>query len=216
MDRIDQFKDEFRFLSNFWPVAVRLEDDEFPDTYRTVEHAYQAAKTLDPGERRTIREAKTPGEAKALGAVVILRPAWDDIRLNVMRGLVWQKFTENPPLRAMLLATNDAELVEGNTWGDIFWGVNTKTGKGENHLGKILMDTREKIREQQHAVLFAKRVAPELDLFEDMLKRARVEYKKDARNGNVVFTIPSSGGDGTTDATFGKDGVLLSIEGYGY
>jgi predicted NAD-dependent protein-ADP-ribosyltransferase YbiA (DUF1768 family) len=48
------------------------------------------------------------------------------------------KFSE-PGLGAKLLATGDAELIEGNTWNDVWWGVNEKTGKGENWLGKILM-----------------------------------------------------------------------------
>lgn len=218
MDRIDKFDGEFRFLSNFWSAAVHIPGDDFPDTYRTVEHAYQAAKTLDRKERRAIREAETPGEAKALGAVVVLRPAWDDIRVNVMRDLLWEKFNEHPDLRAKLLATGDAEIVEGNTWGDRFWGVDLKTGEGENQLGKLLMETREKIHKQQVAVLYAKRVAPELDLFEDMLKRARIQYSKTvpARTTNVEITVENGDGDGTAVATFGKDGVLLSLEGFGY
>lgn len=34
----------------------------------------------------------------------------------------------------------DAELIEGNTWGDRIWGV--CDGVGENRLGKILMRVR--------------------------------------------------------------------------
>ena len=46
-----------------------------------------------------------------------------------------QKFLQHPHLIEMLLQTGDEELVEGNKWGDRFWGV--CKGKGENHLGKI-------------------------------------------------------------------------------
>lgn len=218
MDRIDMFKDEFRFLSNFHPSPVRLTDDEFPDTYPTVEHAYQAAKTLGRKMRKRIRDAETPGRAKQLGGTAVLRPAWDDIKLNVMRDLVWQKFTEDPDLRAKLLATGDAELVEGNTWGDTFWGVDLDKGRGENHLGKILMETRQKIVDHHHAVLFAKRVAPEFDLFEDMLKRAHIEYRREVpvKSDNIELTVESADGDGSTVVTFNRNGQLLSIEGYGY
>ena len=215
MNKIESFKGEFRFLSNFWPVGVRLSPMcEFPDRYPTVEHAYQAAKTLDPRAREVIRETGRPGLARKKGQLVTLRPAWDDIKLNVMRELLWQKFTEHPELRAKLLATEGAELVEGNTWGDTFWGVDLKTGEGENHLGKLLMETRDKIRKQQHAVLYAKRVAPELNLFEDMLKRARIQFTKGAHNGSVVFEIECD--KGFTSVTFGKDGVLMSMEGHGW
>lgn len=216
VDRIDQFKGEFKFLSNFWSSAVRLDSDEFPDTYPTVEHAFQAAKTLSRRERREVREAATPELAKLLGRQVTLRPAWDMIKLNVMRDLIWQKFTIDTDLRARLLATEDAELVEGNTWGDRYWGVDLETGAGENMLGKVLMAVREKIRKQQHAVLFAKRVAPELGLFEDMLKRAKIQFTKDERNGKVAFTINNEDGNGTVDAEFDVDGRLVAVAGYGY
>lgn len=216
MNRIDSFRDEFRFLSNFWEVLVRLEGDDPPREYPTLEHAFQAAKTLDPVERRTIRMARTPGEAKRLGRCVKLRPGWDDIKLNVMRDLLWFKFTEHPELRSRLLATEDAELVEGNTWGDRFWGVDIATGEGENHLGRLLMETREKIRKQEVAVLYAKRVCPEMDLFEDMLKRARIRYEKktygDPR-GRVTFEIEGNLA-GAIDATFGKNGELIHLGGY--
>ena len=214
MNRIDSFRGEFRFLSNFYPSSVRIAGDEFPDAYQSVEHAFQAAKTLDPKERWMIREAASPGRAKKLGQTVTLRPAWDDIKLNVMRDLVWYKFTEHPELRAKLLATEDAELVEGNTWGDRFWGVDIESGEGENHLGKLLMETRDKIREQQHAVLYAKRVAPELDLFEDMLKRARIQYTREVSKGGDIFIEVENKG-GWIEFTFGKNGELMSIDGSG-
>jgi len=57
--------------------------------------------------------------------------------------VVLAKFLGNGDLRDQLLATGDAELVEGNTWGDTYWGVDSRSGKGENMLGKILMETRE-------------------------------------------------------------------------
>ena len=53
--------------------------------------------------------------------------------------------TQNPELGNKLLETGNQELVEGNTWGDIFWGV--CNGKGQNWLGKILMMVRDEIRE---------------------------------------------------------------------
>lgn len=37
------------------------------------------------------------------------------------------------------------QIVEGNTWGDAFWGVDSRTGEGENHLGQILMQVRSEL-----------------------------------------------------------------------
>lgn len=136
---INAFMDEYRWLSNFWFVPVELDGV----SYSSVEHAYQAAKTLDLEARERIRAAKDPGAAKRLGKGVVLRADWQQVRVQVMRDLVRQKF-QQPYLAQKLLDTGDQELVEGNWWGDTFWGV--CKGKGENHLGKILMDTRQELR----------------------------------------------------------------------
>jgi ribA/ribD-fused uncharacterized protein len=112
------------------------------ETYLTVEHAYQAAKTFDLDERRVIRKVNTPGEAKRLGKKVTMRQDWDLVKLKTMEFLLRQKFSYEH-LRDALIATGDAELIEGNTWGDTYWGV--CNGVGENHLGKLLMTIRTDI-----------------------------------------------------------------------
>lgn len=139
MNKIESFQGEHRFLSNFWHVYVRYDGELYP----TVEHAYQAAKTLNPEFRMAIATATT-GEAKRMGRQVPMRADWDSIKIDVMRDLLRQKFTEEPELRDLLLATGDAELIEGNTWGDYFWGV--CNGEGQNNLGKLLMEIRDGLR----------------------------------------------------------------------
>ena len=57
-----------------------------------------------------------------------------------MRQILAKKFTPTNELGQRLIATGDAELIEGNTWGDTIWGV--CDGKGDNMLGKILMERR--------------------------------------------------------------------------
>ena len=45
--------------------------------------------------------------------------------------------------------TGDAELIEGNTWHDNYWGVcscSKCNGRGKNRLGKLLMKVREELR----------------------------------------------------------------------
>ena len=85
--------------------------------------------------------APRPGDAKRLGRQVALRPGWDDLRVEVMRGLLARKFAPGTDLAPRLLATGDAQLVEGNTWGDRFWGV--CRGQGRNQLGQLLMERRD-------------------------------------------------------------------------
>lgn len=141
---IDKFAGSYRWLSNFWSAEVEYDGVRYP----TTEHAFQAAKTEDLGQRRHVRKAKTPGEAKKLGRQVTLRSGWESMKDAVMLDLNRQKFRD-PDLREKLLATGDQELVEGNTWGDTYWGV--VRGKGKNRLGKILMQIRSELRQEKDA-----------------------------------------------------------------
>jgi N-glycosidase YbiA len=138
--KIDSFSGQHRFLSNFYPANVMFDGY----TYWTVEHAYQAAKTLDPQQRKWVGMAGTPGQAKARGRKVLIREEWDDIKLDLMLALLRQKFSmRNPDLIHLLIRTAPAELVEGNTWGDRYWGA--VDGVGENHLGHLLMQVRSEL-----------------------------------------------------------------------
>lgn len=128
-----------RFLSNFYPCTITFDGD----TYPSVEHAYQASKTFSRAERGPIRRAKLASTAKRLGKEVTLRPDWEQVRIGIMEAFLRQKFAD-PRLARLLAGTEDHELIEGNEWGDTFWGV--CKGVGENHLGKLLMKIREEIR----------------------------------------------------------------------
>lgn len=138
---VNNFRGEYSFLSNFYFASVHMDGM----LYSTVEHAFQAAKTLCPKERKEIALAKTPAIAKKLGKGVTLRPDWNDCRLEIMEKLIEEKF-KHPHLKRKLLETGETTLVEGNYWGDVFWGV--CRGEGENHLGKILMRVREKLQKE--------------------------------------------------------------------
>jgi len=137
-EQIAWFRDEYAFLSNFYSSEIAYEGVVFP----TVEHAFQAAKTMDIDERRKIAATQAPGSAKRLGRRVKLRPDWEQIKVGLMRDLLRNKFSE-PDLAARLLATGSTELIEGNNWNDTFWGV--CRGRGRNMLGQLLMEVREEI-----------------------------------------------------------------------
>lgn len=128
---IEGFFDQYHFLSNF---------SEEGGVQPTVEHWYQAAKTEDAAEIEFIMSAETPGLAKKRGRRCTLVSNWEEIKIDVMRDLLYDKF-EEPEIRAKLVATNPRELVEVNDWGDDFWGFCTE--KGQNHLGKLLEEVRQ-------------------------------------------------------------------------
>lgn len=144
MKPILEFKGEHRWLSNFAYSPVELNGRIFP----TVEHAYQAAKTQDDYSRWKFQviPSDQANVAKKMGQEVkIATPNWDVARLDVMLDLVRKKF-KIKEYRQMLISTGSATLVEGNTWGDQFWGVSR--GRGENHLGRIIMRVRKEINEE--------------------------------------------------------------------
>lgn len=135
---IDHFDGDYKFLSNFYPAVVIYGYKRYP----SVEHAYQAAKTDDESTRDLIRKLPTAGQAKREGGKVKLKQDWHLHKRRIMEELLIQKF-KHPELRAMLMATEGQDLVEGNYWGDTYWGI--YNGKGHNYLGKILMSIRNGI-----------------------------------------------------------------------
>ena len=143
---ISVFDGQYMFLSNFYNASCTFEGKIYP----TVEHAFQAAKTLIPEEREEIRKAETPGKAKRMGRAVTLRPDWEEVKTDVMRECLRSKF-RFAPLAIDLINTGDEELVEGNTWHDNCWGNCTceqcANKPGENRLGKLLMEIREELRQ---------------------------------------------------------------------
>lgn len=137
MAKIDRFDGPYFFLSNFYPSPLTVSGI----TYPTLEHAFQAAKTEDQQLRSRIAALPTPAGAKRAGRTLALRPNWDELRIRAMRWLLLQKFAPGTELAQRLIDTGTAELIEGNTWGDRYWG--TVNGVGENWLGRLLMERRE-------------------------------------------------------------------------
>ena len=135
---INSFEGKYAFLSNFYEHPITEGGITFPSN----EHYFQAMKVLDPIDRVIISKAGTPGRAKRLGRSVQLRSDWEEIKLSVMENALRLKFAD-PELAAMLKATGDEELVEGNWWNDTYWGV--CNGVGQNHLGKLLMKIRAEL-----------------------------------------------------------------------
>jgi len=142
---IKEFQGDYRFLSNFWMVPVDVDGV----TYPSAEHAYQASKTDSRQHKMQIKACKTPGQAKRLGKTVPLRTGatLPQVKLDAMRRIVLAKFQQNAFIRRALLDTHPQQLQEGNTWGDRFWGI--CRGEGENNLGKILVEVREQLRQEQ-------------------------------------------------------------------
>jgi ribA/ribD-fused uncharacterized protein len=140
---IDIFRGEHFFLSNFYPCLVPYEGLNYP----SAEHAYQAAKSLNPRVREAIAALPDAKSAKRDGREISVRPDWEDVKIQIMENIVRVKFTGSKYLGERLVETFPHRIIHANWWGDTFWGVHR--GNGEDHLGKILMKVRAEIMEGQ-------------------------------------------------------------------
>lgn len=142
MTSIESFRGEYFWLSNFYPCAVVVRSFVF----KCAEAAYQCAKSTNQSEDVWRFVEMNGAEAKKAGRKLEVREDWDYIKIDIMREVVESKFRNNADIRKKLLDTGDAKLIEGNDWGDTFWGV--CNGRGQNWLGYILMNLRDKLRQE--------------------------------------------------------------------
>lgn len=135
---IVSFTGRYAFLSNFAASPIFIRGAEFA----TVEHAFQSWKMTSLEHALLVKQCSTPGSAKRLARALPLRSDWNQIKLAVMYECCKVKFSDGH-MRSQLLATGDSILIEGNTWGDDYWGH--CTARGQNWLGKILMSIRREV-----------------------------------------------------------------------
>lgn len=160
MAKINSFRKEFYYLSNFYEIPVTYNGL----TYQNNEAAFQAQKTLDEKERMSFTRMN-PSEAKHAGRRITLRKDWEAVKVGIMHDIVEAKFRQNPSLAAKLIGTGNVYLEEGNTWGDRTWGSQCPVdigfeptgvkrrpvdGKGANNLGRILMDIRQTLQQEMN------------------------------------------------------------------
>lgn len=136
--------DAHGYMSNFAPYPFEVAGVIWP----TSEHYFQAQKFLDKDIQERVRSLPSPMKAAAEGRKRInpLRADWEDVKGDIMRLAVYEKFRQNPDIARQLLATGDAVLIE-HTTNDGYWADNGD-GTGLNMLGKILMETREKLKRE--------------------------------------------------------------------
>jgi ribA/ribD-fused uncharacterized protein len=128
----------FGAFSNFHPSVVVVDNKP----WATVEHYYQAMKSLDGSEQERVRQAATPGQSKKIGQTIVLRPDWEQVKYEIMLKALRIKF-EKDPLRALLISTGDRVIYEDSPY-DKIWGTGVlgEIGTGTNLLGKALMQVR--------------------------------------------------------------------------
>lgn len=135
----------YGFFSNFAPYSIFLKEK----IWFTSEHYFQAQKFANTSHEEEIRQAPTARQAAEMGRDRRrpLRVDWEMVKDNVMREALYAKFTQHPDLKEKLLSTASLKIIE-HTRKDKYWG-DGGDGTGLNMLGKLLMETRERIRVSQ-------------------------------------------------------------------
>jgi ribA/ribD-fused uncharacterized protein len=134
--------DAFGEFSNFAPYPILVGGKVWP----TAEHYFQAQKFAGTEHEEAIRLTRSPMIAARMGRSRArpLRPDWEAVKDDHMRTAVRAKFEQHPDLRALLLGTGEATIVE-HTRKDSYWG-DGGDGSGRNMLGRILMEVRAELR----------------------------------------------------------------------
>ena len=149
MKTIDSFRGEYNFLSNYCSCSFEYKGLVYPNS----EAAFQAQKCATEEAKIKYTTTKNPVVIKSMGKKEPNLPEnWDEIAYGIMYDVLKAKFSV-PEMREKLLSTGDAELVEGNHWHDNRWGRCTcekcKNKEAKNWLGKILMEIRDEIKEEE-------------------------------------------------------------------
>jgi ribA/ribD-fused uncharacterized protein len=137
---IGEFKNEYRWLSNFAPCCIILDNAE----YQSVEHAYMSAKSDDKEWKHFCQTEQKASSVKKASADISLIDDWTSKRVEIMNQCLCQKYAQDP-YKSLLIATQAEYLQEGNNWEDKFWGVCLETNEGENILGKLIMEIRARL-----------------------------------------------------------------------
>lgn len=139
MKTIKAFKGEHVWLSNMYLVNLYYKGLVYPSS----ENLYHSFKNNSPQWKNTCTKTN-PHTLKNRSRKITIVDDWEKIKVDVMRECLVLKFSHQD-LRDKLIATHPCIIEEGNTFGDNFWGVDMFTREGENKLGKLLMEIRDKL-----------------------------------------------------------------------
>lgn len=133
-------------FSNLYRREFEFEGERYP----TAEHAYQAGKARKPEVKAWLLSAPSPA-LLAMAAHGLyywdITPGWSTMKFDRMKRILRAKFSQHEDLKALLLSTGDARLVETATvdspvnrlWGEV-------NGVGQNKLGQLLMEVRTELQ----------------------------------------------------------------------
>jgi len=135
------------FMSNYEQLQFPIIDDNRFE-YWNSEGYYMSLRTNSYFEKQQIAEASLKGGQSSRNCRRRFTLEQDkQLRAYYMLEVVRAKFATNTYLAKKLLETGDNEIIEKNYWKDTLFGVDDKTLKGSNILGKCLMIIRKELKD---------------------------------------------------------------------
>ena len=163
---IKGFCGAYRFLLNDFECEIY---DYEGNKFKSAEAMFHSYRTVDPEERVKFTKM-TPQESRDYVIDELeTRSDWDDIKYDAMWYVIYQKFAQNKSLTKLLIETGHDLLIHVNT-DDLYWGMvpdvvpvgdsETTTLNGQNRLGRILMQVREIMLDQNFPIYKQRNVYP--------------------------------------------------------
>lgn len=144
--RFSRFDEQDR-LATASPHPFELEEYTWP----TAEHYYQAHKFEDLPYAQQVLAAPSAYQAHLAGNRWLKRKVkgWRGKRRIWMTRALYRKAISHQEVKEAILATEDNLIIETSMY-DHYWGIG-RDQRGENILGKVWMDIRNKLREEKAA-----------------------------------------------------------------
>lgn len=117
--------------------------------WQSVEHYFQGMKFAQSGLQEKIRQASHPRLAARIARRNFwkVRKDWNRVQRVVMTRGTYIKCRTHPDVAEALLSTGEKMIVEGSLY-DHYWGCG-RDQRGHNYYGKMLMDVRNRLLEEQ-------------------------------------------------------------------
>ena len=133
--------DEDHLLSTVSDHPIELEGHH----WASAEHYYQLKVVASPGALKRIRASETGLKAYKIGRPWYRKKVknWKEVRRVIMTRALYTKIQMYPEVKQALLDTQDQKIVETSAY-EHYWGIGRDL-RGENVLGQIWMDIREKL-----------------------------------------------------------------------
>lgn len=133
------------WLSNFYPTLILYHGVKGPYLFYCTETAYKGLRCHSPELISSIAKLTDPVLAKKMETDSDEKEESPEDKLQIMNKVSEFKYRTNPVLRELLVSTRPANLPLIEDTDNSFWGNGNGAIPGQNHLGVLLSELRDKL-----------------------------------------------------------------------